>query len=325
MLLICACAVTSPSSVERPGWVGGSEPAGYPRARYLTGVGSAHSLEQARDRARAELARAFEVRVEARARHEDQLSMADGETRHQGQLVQSVTTTTAATLRGVEIAETWCDPEAGHCHALATLDRQRAATALRETIAGLDAATGVYLHAAEQAEDKLREVAALARAIAEQRQRTEYQQFLRVLTGRGVATRHNLALLEARLEDRMDALRFAVTATGDHPAYIAERLKGGLGRAGFTVAEGRADYQLEVELRLKALGERDGWYWQRGRLALRLREPGGGSRGEHRWPVRSAATDRASAERRALDEVAEHLGEGLQAVVLALARGTDGP
>nr|WP_242463920.1 LPP20 family lipoprotein [Halorhodospira halophila] len=323
VLLAVGCAGGGSRPAEPPGWVEGAEPAEFPRARYLTAVGTADSRESAQDRARAELARAFEVHVAARTQQEDRLEFGAGATRHQATLGQQVATRTEVTLRGVEIGETWREPESGRYHVLAVLDRQRAASALREAMAGLDAATSRDLRQADEAEDPLHALAALARGLEAQRQRAEYQQALRVLTGAGMAVRYEPAVLRARLASEAAAIPFRTEGRGAHPDRVAQTLRAAVVAAGFQVVEGGGEdaYRLEAVLELEDLGQRDGWYWQRGGLTLRLLDRAGEPRGEHRWSVRGAATDRTTAERRALEQVADHLREGLRGVIIDLATG----
>lgn len=315
---LAGCAGSSAQPANVPEWVEGGEPATYPRARYLSAVGTADSQDAAKDRARAELARAFEVHVVATAQQEERLAFGEGGNRYEAHLGQQVVTRTTATLRGVEIGETWREPETGRYHVLVVLNRQRAASALRESMAGLDVATSHYLRQADAADDSLEAVAALARGLEAQRQRTEEQKALRVLTGAGVQVRHELAVLQARLAAEAAAIPFRIEARGDHGDRVAQMLQAAVADAGFRLGGNDGGYRLEAVLELEDLGERDGWYWQRGGLTLRLLDGAGEARGENRWPVRGAATDRATAERRALEQVSDRLGEDLRGWIISL-------
>ncbi|MBK1734109.1 hypothetical protein CKO15_02190 [Halorhodospira abdelmalekii] len=329
VLLATGCAGGDTRSEERPEWVTGAEPAAYPRTRYLIAVGSAESRESAQDHARAELARIFKVQVAAISQRHERLTI--GEERNGGQTPFSheqwewqIETQTAATLRGVEFGETWRDPQSGDYHVLAVLERQRAASALREEMAALDRVTTQALEQADAATDRLRSLAALARGVAAQRQRAEHQEALRVLTGAGMPARYELSLLEAQLGSKAAAIPIRTQARGQHAGRVTQLLKAAVTEAGFKGAEGtncRDAYRLEAELELDDLGQRDGWYWQRGGLTLRLLDPAGEPRAERRWPIRSAATDRATAERRALEEVAEHFSSDFRGLVIELATG----
>ena len=59
--IMLACVALACAVGARPDWLDGRHPE-YPRERYLVGVGDAEALDGARDRARAEIARVFEVR-----------------------------------------------------------------------------------------------------------------------------------------------------------------------------------------------------------------------------------------------------------------------
>ncbi|MFP4696210.1 LPP20 family lipoprotein, partial [Thiohalospira sp.] len=179
-LALGGCA-SGPEREDRPGWVDGGELADHPREGWLTGTGRADTLAAARDRARAELARSFRVRVESESREVTRLEAGELEQEAESR----IRTRTEEVLTGVTIAETWRAPEGGAYHALAVLDRTRAARRLRQEIGDLDGAIQRQVEAAESARDPLERVAALGRALEHQRARAGLQARLRVVGATG--------------------------------------------------------------------------------------------------------------------------------------------
>ncbi len=317
--LLAGCAGI-PAEVP-PAWVAGGEPEAYPQREYLLGSASASELDTARDRARAELARAFRVEIEAETRQDEMLELGSDGARLEQAVQRRVVTRAEGVLHGVEIAEAWHDPVAGRFHALAALHRGRAAAALREEISDLDAGTSAYLRQADEAKDALRALDAWSRALAAQRERGELQRALRVVAGRGVPLRHDVSELRAERWARIGSIHIAATADGDHADEVAAMLGAALGETGFRTNGNGSDYRLHARLALDDLGEHDGWYWFRGGLTVTLYGPAGDARGERRWPVRASAVDRATASQRAVERVAGVLERDLPAALLEIAAG----
>jgi len=151
-----------------PEWLDGSADA-YPRDRYLIGVGSGPEIDAARDRARAEIARSFEVHVEDEVRDRIESTTDPARAPAARVVVEQITietrTTTEADLEGVRIAELWTDPGTQQAWALAVLDRQSAGRAFRIEMAALDAEVERRLGDARAEEAPLARVRALVRAV----------------------------------------------------------------------------------------------------------------------------------------------------------------
>ena len=99
----------------RPDWVSGNDKR-FPSTLYLTGRGSASRLDEASDRARADLAKIFEVSISEASTDTQafrQESNGDGQTSSSNQLnvTREIEVRTGRVLNGVDIAESWQDPE----------------------------------------------------------------------------------------------------------------------------------------------------------------------------------------------------------------------
>ncbi len=311
--LLAGCA-GGPEHAPAPGWVHGEPAADYPESAWLTGSGRAARLAEARNLARAELASRFQVAVVAETRDEarevgGELSRAVG---------HRVRTRTDELLTGARIAEVWRDPDDGAYHALAVLDREQAATGLRETITELDRATETYLREAATTDDGLAVVAALTRALEAQRTRRELQPRLQVLdpAGRGLPARHRPSELAEERRATLAGLRVAAEVAGGDTGTAQRALAGALANLGLeVVADGVADYRVSATLKMADRGLRDGWYWYEGEVVLRIVEPDGDTRSETRHALRASATDAATARQRVLARAAGLFEEALPALL----------
>jgi hypothetical protein len=100
-------------------------------------------------------------------------------------------------------------------------------------------------------------------------------------------------------------------------------LSAALSAAGFVPdAGGSAPYVLVGSLQLDDLGLIEGWYWMRGTLEVQLAEAASGKvRGNKRWEIKTSSGQKATAQRRAIDEADAVLKKELRPAILRFAVG----
>jgi hypothetical protein len=315
ILFGCASAPTTPD------WVNGKS-AKYPDNQYLVGRGQADTLDDARNRARADLAKILEVAVSAKS--SDVTSYSSGPAGGtDSQVSRSITTRTEQIVRGIQIPEVWQDPQTKSYSALAVLPRNQAAIGLRADIDRLDAATRGYVAQARSAPDLLAQVAAASRALDSQRERDGVQRTLQVIdvTGLGVPPEYNSGQLAADLGGLLKRVHMRPQAPSSQE--LERMLSAALSAAGFVPEAGEnAPYVLFGSLQLDDLGMIDGWYWMRGTLEVQLTEKASGKvRGNKRWEIKTSSPQKATAQRRTLDEADATLKRELRPTILGFAVG----
>ena len=271
-LLACSAGVKEDGKAA-PDWVSG-ESARFSAKHYLLGRGSDARLDNAKDRARADLAKTFEVAVseESSDVQRFQRQSAGEETRESQELnvSRAISTRTEALIQGIEIADIWRDPDSREYYALAVLPRAQSARGLRQDIQALDEASVAHIARAREESDPLSKAGASAQAVAAQRERSEYQGMLRVIdiTGQGVPPRWNLAELEADFASLLQRVTISPRAGGRDADALQAALRAALADSGFRAKDSGADYVLEATLNLDDLGKPEGWYWYAGGLEL---------------------------------------------------------
>lgn len=322
LLGLTACGGTMPVGEQhRPDWVDG-ESRRYPAEQYLLGVGMARSLEGAKDRARVDLAKVFEVAVSEQGQDIQRFERSEegGITseKSQQQVHRQITLKTDEIIRGVEIADVWQD-DSGQYHALAVLQRHRAAARLRQEIKKLDEATDQHIRTARGLADSMAKVAAAQRALQLQLDRTGYQRSLQIvdITGRGVPPKWSLAELESDLNDILSRVYFRPQVVGQSDQPLLEILSGALSESGFRVViDAPANYILRGHMALDNVVLKDGWYWLRGNLELTLIATDGTALGTQRFPIKASATQDAVVHQRLMLEIESLLKKQLRATVM---------
>lgn len=300
--LLTGCA----SQPVTPDWIAGDS-AQYNSAQYLIGRGQAATQEEAKDRARADVAKIFQVAVVASS-EDVQRSKSDssGTVQYEGQASRRISTRTDQIIRGIRIAELWQDPAAKDYHALAVLPRLQTAASLRQQISQLDEATGSHIEQSRKNSDLFLKIAAASLAVESEQERGSLQKSLQIvdLTGRGSESQWNSAKLKSDLDELLKRVRIASQVSADSTPDLAAVVSGALANAGFMIETGQnPDFVLQARMVLDDLGLQAGWYWQRGVLEISLSEAATGRvRGTRRWTVKSSAPDRESAAKRALNQ-----------------------
>lgn len=308
-LLATACASTPGEQGQRPDWIDGDSEK-YPPALYLSGHGSAPSAQDARDRARSELAKQFEVAVRERSQQAQTFSSQQDGVESSQSLEQRVSrqllTSTSKSLQGVQVAEQWYDGENDLHHALAVLSRSRARHQFEQEIGALDDQSRQWMVRAETENALLKRAAYVQQAIVAQQQRVLVQSSLQVVdaSGRGSPPPLSLAQLERSRDALLNRVTLLTGASGEMAAEVADLLSAASAGAGFRIASsGEADYRLLARALLDPVIEQGGWYWIRGTLQLDLFDDAGNEIGVRRWELKTTSTSVERTRQRLLSDI----------------------
>lgn len=323
ILSLGGCATKAPS---QPDWINGDSDK-YKSSQYLIGRGQSSNMEDAKDRARADLAKIFQVAVavdsEDMQSYKSDSSVAGGAGQYSGESSRRITTRTDQIIRGIQIAEIYQDKVTKTNYVLAVLPRLQAAASLRQQIGQLDDAVQASVDQSKNNSDLFIKIAAAGKAIDTQMEREGLQKALQVvdITGRGVESKYNSGRLKADMDTLLKRVRIASKVLEGSAPGFDEVVSGALSKAGFLIETGdKPDFVLKASLNLADLGLKDGWYWQRGNLEISLSEAVSGRvRGTQRWSIKGNATDKATALRRALDEADAVLKRELGKSIVGMA------
>jgi hypothetical protein len=324
-LLITACSFTSvvdPSA--RPDWVNGQSKK-YASLLYLSGQGSALTSDDAKDRARIDLAKQFEVALKESGQQTQTFTSekADGETLKSlnQKISRQLFTHTSRTLKGVEIAEQWYDPTRNTHYALAILSRNKTRQRLEQELKTLDQKSQQRLLQSKAEAALLRRAALVQLAINAQQQRIVVQSSLQVVDPGGFGKPANLSLAElVRSRDNLlQQVRILPLASGDMSNNLEEIVSSATASTGLLINNNNYDYQLKIQTLLDPVLEKNGWFWLRGTMEINLIDTAGNNVGVKRWPLKVSSIDIKRTQQRLLSEASKILKEELRDVLLDFA------
>jgi hypothetical protein len=321
----CLQPAAKVSAGNQPDWLSG-EPRNYPNIHYLYATGSASKPEQAKDRALGNLAKIFELHLkETSTTTQDVQSQRSGDKEAvtaTARIASRVNIRTDKMIQGARIAEQWQSPADLTYYALAVLERDQAGNNIRTEIKKIDDETEVKLQQARSRQEPLLQVGDLQDALDLQTQRDSLQKTLKIidLQGKGMPPRWNRAELEENLNNALRAMRMSAAVTRDDAGELAQMLQAAMAAAGFS-NQSAGGYTLSAALASGDVLQRQGWYWLRATLTLRLTAADGTVLGNRDWPLKVSALQQEQLNSRMRAEVNKKLKQELKSSVLGFANG----
>jgi hypothetical protein len=310
----------------QPDWLN-AEPANYPNASYMYATGSASKAEVARDRALGNLAKIFEsqVRESSTTTQDVQTRKSEGEESVQStaRIASRVHVHTDRMINGARIAEQWQNPDDMTHYALAVLDRTQAGNNIRSEINRLDRETAFIIANADSRQQTLQKVADLQDAIVMQSERNSLQKTLKIidLNGTGKPSAWNLAELIEKQEQALKSLNMRAVVLQDSVGELDKVLQAAMANAGFAQSSDEVGFTLSASMETQDALQKEGWYWLRGTLNVRLADPGGTILGNKSWPLKVSSVQQNQLNQRMLAEIDKKLKAELKNTVLGFATG----
>lgn len=322
-LVLGGCAATTQT---KPDWVD-ARSKDYPTERYLIGRGEAERQAPARDRARADLAKIFQVAVVEQSSDIIKYSShgigRDAVKQLESEASRDIETRTEQVLSGIDIADIWQDPQDKSYHALAVLDRLQTGNRLRQEINQLDDVTDQYIGVAKNTPDLITRIGAASRAVQTQIQRDSSQRILKIVdrSGVGVIPKYNLGKLVTDRDALVKRLTITPKVSQDGVGGLERILAGALASAGFSPRSNNADYILDANLETQPIEDKEGWMWVRASLDINLLDTKTGqSRGSYRWDIKESAQTEASAKQRVKDKLDQLLKDELKQTIISFGK-----
>lgn len=322
-LLVSACASqNTKDSNTQPDWIM-SQSEAYPRSGYLTGVGEADTMTDAKSRARAEIANIFNVTVQSSTEDYSSFQQSSAEQMAQSsntlEVSRQIHSNSKQRLEGVKIAEMWQDKNTQRYYALAILPRQLTAMNLRKDIEQLDSTTSTLVSRIQQTPSLVSKIRWSGDAIMLQQQRRGLNKQLQVVsaTGQSITSPYPVEKLQQDRKDLMSRVTITATATGIEEAALQRALEDTLANQGFTVIP-NGQYTITANLSSTALAPQGNWYYEKGSLDISMSGENKQSLGGYSWNFKISSSDPTLTQLRVLDEAKKMMNKELSAKLFEL-------
>ncbi len=311
-LFACGSVPPKDGKESTPSWILGQS-AEFPSARFITGVGQGDSLSDAKERARAEIAKVFEISIESNSIDSSSFSRTSGteaENRHNSSSVErNIKSHTNQIIQGIEISESWFDKTSSTYYSLANLKRSKAQLSIRNRINELDSATFETISTSQKADLTIQQIRLLSRAIDLQYQRHNLNKQLAVisLTGENIPSKWTLEQLIAKRSELLGSIEVAVYF--DNNPRLQNALKSTLANHGMNVYDS-AEYLIDASMHREKIEPQQGWYYSYSSLAITIKK-WGKVLGGQQWSFKSSATDKNLLKAREFEEAEKILNKQL--------------
>ena len=329
VLLAAGCASASKhgsvttSGGPRPQWADGDS-ADFPRASYVTGVGSADDENSAAERARGEVAKVFsaDVSVLATTSETEANSNVNGKESHSfsNDVAQKVRTATQKVMEGVDIVARWKD-STGRYYALAALPKAQALLAVTEKSAEIDTEAAQYKAALASATDPFARAKAAAKLLGLSKAQASLAADSRVLGGGPLASAFDAAAVRTQAAQALSALDVLVAVTGDGADAVQTAVVTGLNAVGLTAKSGAAGDKADLTATAQVTAQEQNagdHRWKRSRTGATVSLQDGRTGkifSTFDVTAREDATDPGEARRRALASLSKSAAEKVTAAI----------
>ena len=260
--LICLLTVSIPSisiaeTKSAPAWTSGSSDE-YPSSQYLVGVGSSHSQERAKEKARTDLVKTIKIKIDASTSMKERVILhatntGKSEDVHRTYL-GNINTSTTVEMKNIRIEDTWYNSNNEQYYALAILSRSQASMDLTHEMEQLNEETSRHLTRANNRKDLFDKIIDTNKAILNQVHRNKLKSYLAAIDttkATNALNKHDADNLQAeKLKlQRQISLGVNTKGNGKDSRPLALYAKGGLSALGYKPIENnQSQYVLDVML-----------------------------------------------------------------------------
>ena len=326
--LLSSCVSNNAEDANKqPDWVSGHSEQ-YSQKQSLLGVGEADTMADAKSRARAEIAKIFNVAIDAstvdRGAFESTTLNQLTTTGESLLVAREVRESTSQRLEGVSIAQVWKDSASQRVYALAILPRLKTTMSLRREIEQIDSASHALIDKARAQASLITKIRQSDQAISLQFQRRVLNKQLKVVSivGEGVTAPWSLKKLMVDRDTLLARISINVEARGKQADKLQQTLANVLANQGFQVTT-EGDYTLIAVLDSTALPPQNGWHYQKAVLTVSLSGENKTSLGGYDWDFKVSSTEGVLADVRVLEKARSLLEMELKRKLFALMEAGD--
>ncbi len=258
-LILLPLAFGCKSTPKYPQWVKQGYSDNHPKGEYLIGVGSGGDEEGAKENARAEIAKQFNLKISQATKILQNYTGMEGDKSANWILKTTITDLTSSfveeTVQGIEIAETWTDTKARTVYALAVLPRMATARRLGEQIADLDFQINELFNRSQKAEAIVSRIRPLVQAVELVKKRAILNNQLLVVSpvGSGIMATVRPEQLDKALNETLGALKVAIAVEGDSNNRVRNAIAQSLNKGKISVQPDQEGCDVLISGKVEAM------------------------------------------------------------------------
>lgn len=296
---------------QQPDWVLQSS-AKYPKQKFLTGVGSGNTRNEAEKDARAELARIFHADIDSKVDTYRKYFQSSVETGSDEFTLHNLTTISARqAIEGSEIVEIYRPPHGVQFFALAVLERAKSGRILRDKIFKLDAEIELLESKAEASQEKLSQLRYFKRAVPKFALRDAFESQLRIvdLAGGGIETHANFEEVKSRIDKILaEDVSIAVNVSGQRADDLRSSILKELTSFGLPTSKGATtdkpvDLKLDIQSKYSVTQRKPEFFDVSWAVSSKLIDNSGKELSTKVHEVTGGYVDKTQAERLSYDEL----------------------
>ena len=308
LLFLSACGLFAPNPDQMPDWILG-ESSSYPKADYVSSIGAASALFEAKNRAKAGITNYFAISVKETIKYSDSAEFEW--IKHQvpqkrQELEKSIVDNMTQSLGEIQLVKEWHDKKKGIYYVLGVIERDNLIDKLKVEIENLDNITNKAIKLSNTDESQLRRFKMASRAIKAQRKRSLLQVQLMVMSNdkKGLPYRWAIRDLEPHRRNLIPKVKVHTTSRGAFQFETKMAIEKTLKAEGFNTTR-RGQLKIASAMTIKNLGQQGGWHWLEGQLNLKILENNHRVIGEKTWLLKISASGEKAAEARLLGKAKE--------------------
>lgn len=317
-IFLAGCLAAGKPSVSTanqgaPEWVSGSSSL-YKSNQYLVGVGNSQGQERAKEKARTDLVKTINIKIDATNNLKERVETyqsSKGTSEEISRLsIDDIYSSTNVEMKNIQIAETWYNNKDEQYYALAVLPRSQAKVDLMSEMEELDNETSRHLTRANESTDIFDRINSISKAVANQVRHKKLKTYLSAIDSSALKGTTDMYDADTLLSQKLQIQRsipISVTTSGntDSARTLSLYAKGGLTQSGYKpVANGSTQYVLDVTLDNEPAIYKDNTYWVFANLELKLKnELNSKVIGACSWQLKEGSQGQDRAVKKVLDSV----------------------
>ncbi|HID39229.1 MAG TPA: hypothetical protein EYP36_06915 [Calditrichaeota bacterium] len=237
---------------EKPEWIDNPYKL-FPKSMYLVGVGTGDTREAAENNAFGSIAKIFRSKIQVQQSVYEQFLETNEQFSSTSQLKRRTTVGADEELKNIRTEHTYFSPNEGLYYALAVLDRSETEAMYENELQDNDQKIGEFYELYKKSNNKIHMYTYLAKALALDEQNRAIEQKLDIIAVQKFQREPAVSsrTLHEAMRSLLDRITVRLQAEEGTPEELQDYMREMIGKLGFKMVDGSADFTFNYSLSLK--------------------------------------------------------------------------